>query len=219
MLKVKQATKRFYNKWLYKATLGIPGVAILRLFKLDTLETSIPNSIPRFPHSTVDKANSNKEQILALAALLLKYDASTWGKRIESDQIDLYSNDKEFFDNICKNFESEIVHAYEPTEDIINGAANQIFVGQYPHKKYKHKAFLLPHKMQDSSDKQSYIQWIDLQGDKILMSDAVKRWFLTTNWNWDRRYILVEDESTLLMLKLRGADIVGRIHDYVIVDK
>jgi hypothetical protein len=51
------------------------------------------------------------------------------------------------------------------------------------------------------------------------MSEAVKTWFIHTDWNWDRRYILVDEESTLLMLKLRNSDFMGKIYEYVIVDK
>ena len=48
---------------------------------------------------------------------------------------------------------------------------------------------------------------------------AVSTWFVDTDWNWDRRYILVEDEQSLLMLKLRGSEVVGKIHNFVISDK
>jgi len=51
------------------------------------------------------------------------------------------------------------------------------------------------------------------------MSKAVKTWFIRTEWNWDRRYILVEDEQTLFMMKLRSAEVVGKTHEYQLVDK
>jgi hypothetical protein len=31
--------------------------------------------------------------------------------------------------------------------------------------------------------------------------------------------VLVEDESTLLMMKLRGADVVGRVYNFIVCDK
>jgi len=63
------------------------------------------------------------------------------------------------------------------------------------------------------------LSWVESQNGKITISTALKEWFISTNWNWDRRYVLVEDEKTLLMLKLKNSDAVGSIYDYVISDK
>jgi hypothetical protein len=77
----------------------------------------------------------------------------------------------------------------------------------------------LPHKIKDRKDKKEYVNWVSGQNNRILISDAVKEWFITTDWNWDRRYVLIEDSQTLLMLKLRNPEALGRIYDYVISDK
>ena len=71
----------------------------------------------------------------------------------------------------------------------------------------------------DPDEKIKYLNWIKGQGDKMSMSMSVRGWFLTTNWNWDRRYMWVEDEQSLLMLKLRNASVVGKIHRYALADK
>jgi hypothetical protein len=42
---------------------------------------------------------------------------------------------------------------------------------------------------------------------------------MKTDWNWDRRYVLVEDEGTLLLMKLKNSEVVGTVYNYVIVDK
>jgi hypothetical protein len=42
---------------------------------------------------------------------------------------------------------------------------------------------------------------------------------MKTEWNWDRRYVLVEDEGTLLMLKLRNPEVMGSVYNYVLSDK
>jgi hypothetical protein len=51
------------------------------------------------------------------------------------------------------------------------------------------------------------------------MSDTVKNWFIKTDWNWDRRYVLVEDDQTLFMMQLRSAEVIGKVHEYQILDK
>jgi hypothetical protein len=71
----------------------------------------------------------------------------------------------------------------------------------------------------DIDAKQKYINWIDMQGDKVRMSPVVKDWFMKTDWNWDRRYLLVEDTQTLLMLQMRSGEAIGKVYEYVVVDK
>ena len=99
-------------------------------------------------------------------------------------------------------------------------SATNVAVIKYPHDRYKHKVYLLPHKMKgDKESKQRYLEWLKKQCPKVTCTKAVEKWFLDTDWNWDRRYILVEDEAMLLMLKLRNSDVVGRVYNYILTDK
>ncbi len=220
MLKAKVTTRKFYDKWLYKVTLGVPGVAIFRLHKLE----DIPNfnfETKKNPYSTYTKAAINKETIIKLAAFLSKLEPDSWGKRIESGNIDLYTNDKEIYASLIEEFDTSVKVTFEPDVNNLTMLENSgsIVAKKLPHDKYHYKAFLLPHKILDKQEILDYISWIENQGDKILMTDTVKKWFVETSYNWDRRYLLVEDSNTLLMLKLRSASALGRIYDYVISDK
>ena len=71
----------------------------------------------------------------------------------------------------------------------------------------------------DVDAKHKYMEWIVMQGDKIRLTPVVKKWFIKTEWNWDRRYLLVEDTATLLMLQLRSGESIGKVYEYVVVDK
>ena len=71
----------------------------------------------------------------------------------------------------------------------------------------------------DVEGKKKHIEWIKSQAPRITCTDAVENWFIKTDWNWDRRYVLVDSEQTLLMLELRNAAVVGRIYKYVVTDK
>ena len=76
--------------------------------------------------------------------------------------------------------------------------------------------FLLPHKLRnDKEEKKRYAEWIKNQQGKIKITLAVENWFHKTDWNWDPRYVLVDEESTLLMLKLRNPELVGRVYRFV----
>lgn len=198
----------------------MPGVALFRNYALDEVEDFV-NSIKvttslRNPRA---KIVENKDNLIQLANLLGAVKSSIWHKRIEQDGVDIYTNSEHFFLNVIDEFADEVIHAFRPSADLDITKNNIIAAKKFPHNKYKYKVYLQPHKSKDKTNKTRYVGWCASQGEKIRMSEAVKSWFITTDWNWDRRYILVDDESTLLMLKLRNSDFVGKIYEYVIVDK
>jgi hypothetical protein len=125
------------------------------------------------------------------------------------------------YHSLRAEFEESVSAVSEPDEknlDILTHTGS-VVVKKLPHNKYVYKAFLLPHKIKSKEDKQSYLDWIDTQGDRILISAIVRDWFIKTDYNWDRRYVLVEDSQTLMLLKLRNSEALGRVYDYVVSDK
>jgi hypothetical protein len=217
MLKLNVTTKKFYNKWIYKVTIMLPGVAIYRLHSLDSIPLLDFNS-SKNTHSTIARAAANREEIIALSQFLSRWDRDLWSKRIERSTIDIYTNEKEMYYNLRAEFEESVFAISEPDEknlDILNHTGS-VVVKKLPHNKYVYKAFLLPHKIKSKEDKLSYIDWIDTQGDRILISPIVREWFIKTDYNWDRRYVLVDDDKTLLMLRLKNSNVVGTVYNLVL---
>jgi hypothetical protein len=67
--------------------------------------------------------------------------------------------------------------------------------------------------------KVKFLDWLRQQAPRITCTERLAKWFLITDWNWDRRYILIEDEQSLLMLKLRNPDVIGRTYNFIVTDK
>ena len=220
--KAKQTTRKFYNKWCYKVSLEIKGAAVFRTVPLSEVERYCDkcggNS---YRHSIETKVFHNKEQIAELSKFLLNYDPSIWSKRIENSNIDFYTNDLKFYNDISNQYKDFVNLRFEPDVNSNILDQPQVIVGKkLPHNKYQFRVYLLPHKLAgDTEEKEKFINWMKTQNSKIRLTDTVIKWFMHTDWNWDRRYILVEDEPTLLMLKLRNSSVVGRIYNYVISDK
>jgi hypothetical protein len=175
------------------------------------------------PYSLSHKVRDHKDHIIDIASFLKLYDPSIWSKRVESNIVDIYTNDRQFYEDLTDKFLETVVHRFEPdpqTEDLLKDGTHYIVSNKLPHDRYQFRVYLLPHKMSGDRDgKQHYLNWIRNQNEKITLTPAVEKWFLTTDWNWDRRYVLVEDEATLIMLKLRNSEVVGRIYNYVVSDK
>ena len=177
---------------------------------------------PRFVHWTLRSIYDNRSDVLPLVDTLLGKDSRLWAKRIEHKTIDIYTNDKEFYEELSAKFKDIIEQRYEPDEIYVNLLDNPkaIVCDKLPHNKYNFRVYLQPHKLAgDLEAKQKFIDWMVLQHPKITCTTAVQNWFIKTDWNWDRRYVLVEDEGTLLMMKLRNSAVVGTVYNYVIADK
>lgn len=222
-MKLKTTNRKFYNKWLYKVSLRLNGAGVFRLYDLDTVIKNVSSKNSKdVPSWLLDKASLNVDTIVDVCNALKKYDPSIWSKRIERNNLDLYSNDPTFFRDFVDNFESVIRTAFEPngnSKDLLENDGT-IVGKKLPHGRYQYRVYLLPHKLAHrNEDKQRVLDWIKSQDGRITCTSSVENWFLQTNWNRDRRYVLVEDEKTLLMLKLRNADIVGKIYKYVVCDK
>jgi hypothetical protein len=227
MLKKKITKRKFYGKWLYKVTLNASGIGILRskspeetIFFLDNSASASEKKY--HVTSTYSKAINNKDNISEICHFIKDINSTDWTKRIERNFLDFYTNDEKMYKDFCEKFSDILVHHFEPEADCIDLFTNQhvIIAKKYPHNKFKYKVYLKPHNLKkDIDSKKQFLEWIDSQKDKILISAVVKDWFIRTEWNWDRRYMLVDNEQTLLMLKMRSSDAIGKIYEYVISDK
>lgn len=223
-MKTKYTTKKFYNKWIYKITFLIPGISFCRLHLtngniFDFLDNVLPT---RMKYSSSIKADQNKELIKKFCRFLENYDKNLYSLRVERDRVDFYCNDINIYDTVFDNFSNFAIHKFEPSGDpkqLLESSSNKILASRYPHNKYHYKVYLRPHKMEFDKDLRSrYINWLS-SNQNVKISNAVKSWFMVTNWNWDRRYMLVADSQTLLMIKLKNPEVVGKVYEYEIVDK
>lgn len=214
----KKTKKRFYNKWLFKISLRIPGAHLLRAYGINNVLTACKNDL----NNNRLAKNVNIGLVFDLIEFLGKSDPKIWSKRIEGTAVDFYTNDQGFYQRLFDNFQDHVIHRFEPAGTEV-GELNRddiIMAKKYPHGRYQFRVYLQPHKMAgDDQGKSKYIRWLKSQNPRITCTDAVERWFMKTNWNWDRRYVLVEDPQTLLLLKLRNSEVVGKIYNYVISDK
>ena len=224
-LKTKSTSRKFYNKWLYKISLQIEGCVVFRTQPLSNIKSwlSHSDSDSGYHYENWRRASVNKEIIISLCDFLSAHDENMYATRVERNRLDVYTNDPEFYEKLSLHSEGYLVHRFEPNTnnlDALNNSQNCITVSKLPKDRYRYRVYLLPHKMSnDREGKQKYLNWLNTQKPKVTCTPAVEKWFLATEWNWDRRYVLVEDESTLLMMKLRGAEVVGRIYNFVVCDK
>lgn len=212
-MKPKQTRRKFYNKWLYKVTLSIPGISMSRIWSHKDIMAG------HFKGETSNnKSNAHKNRKTIHDVYNFLETLSDHSKRIEGNNIDIYINEKTEYDDIYKKFKPFVYHRFEPDPAALDHLNDNktLIVKKLPKDRYQYRVYLKPHTVLDKQDKIKFIQWIKGQSPRISISPSVESWFLTTSWNWDRRYVLVEDEQTLLLLKLRNSNAVGSVYNYVI---
>lgn len=223
MLKHNITKRKFYGKWLFKTSLHLPGVAVMRMHSLpDVIKfLQIPHTEESLKYNYHRKAYANRTDLIALCSYLLSLNPTEWFKRIEVNNLDIYTNNNAIYDHIILNFPHILSSISEPDINRVDeyDDSHHIICKKFPHDRYRYKIYLKPHRMKnDKSAKHDYVQWLDGQNN-VLISQAVKDWFIRTDWNWDRRYILVEDHKTLLFLHMRNAEVLGKVYEYILADK
>lgn len=221
----KVTKKRFYGKWLYKVSLRMKGAAAFRIHSVEHIISICSGVEPKgergYPYYLDYDVWKNKKVINKVIHFASLWPKKEWQKRIEGDIFDIYTNNKKLYNNAKLEFKEYIREVSAPSSksmDILDDPKS-IAVKKLPHNKYRYKVFLQPHRMsKDENDKRQYLEW--LKGQKgIKITPAVEDWFVKTSWNWDRRYVLVENEQILLMLNLKNPRALGTVHKYVISDK
>lgn len=215
----KITRRKFYNKWFYKSTLLIRGSAVFRIYSHSQLrELYKEGSVPSKELSYFKKsAWENRDIIIDLVNFLSQFDKSQYFMRIERDAVDLYTNDVDFYDKTNDNFSSILKHRFEPNETSLRELTDEpiIIVKKLPKERYNYRVYLKPHMIKnDKEAKALYLKFLSDQHPAVSISDSVKKWFMTTEWNWDRRYMLVDNEKTLLLLKLRNSDVLGKVYRF-----
>jgi hypothetical protein len=168
---------------------------------------------------TLVQAKANKENLLRLSSFLLGLDGEYF-QRIERNQIDFYTNDKKLHAQFENVFADCLRLSFVPRDTLLNelDTNKYIICKKLPHKKYKFKAFLLPHKIKSVDEKHQFVDWL-VQNNKVLISESTVKWFIQTEWYWDRRYIYVEDSQSMLLVQMRCSNALGRIYEYLVSDK
>lgn len=169
--------------------------------------------------NTLQQAMQNKENLLRLSNFLLTLEGEYF-QRIERNQVDFYTNDKELHSCIETIFADRVRLSFVPRTTLLDelDTNKYIICKRLPHKKYKFKVYLLPHKIKNIDEKRQYVDWL-LKNNKVHISESTARWFIQTEWYWDRRYIYVEDEASVLLVQMRCASALGRVYEYLVSDK
>ena len=216
----KPTEKKFYNQYLYKVSLRCRGARIFKILDPEKIRNinGYEIKVSYFPWNNL--RHYEKQLIVDIAEVLRDF-PEQYGTRVEGTILDIYTNVPTLYDALSKAFPINIIHRFEPdlaSLDILD-EKNTLAVKKLPHGKYSYKVFLKPHCLSNIDEKVRLMDYMESLKPAITLTHAVRSWFIHTYTNWDRRYILVDNEQTLMLLKLRQGSVFGQCYKYVVVDK
>ncbi len=220
MMPINYIKRKFYNKWNYKISIDLKGASIFRLFDCDHIKQYLSSYNSDNDWRWEKRIYENRDEAMIVANFLEQWPKESYTKRIERNILDIYTNDQRLFDAACHEFFNFTRKRFAPnpaTEHLLTNE-KQIISKNLPHGKYRYKIFLKAHAIA-KEEKIKFLNFLEINKNNIRISESTKSWFLVTKWNWDRRYILVEDERTLMMLRLHSSSALGSIYEYVLADK
>jgi len=222
--KPKKTKRKFYNKYVYKISCILHGAYALRVWSInDIISVAQGGSQPKDNYW----AEKNTNDFLYSAAdwiklgLIVQANKDKIQLRVEGNNIDVYTNDRSIYDAIGAEFADDKIvwRRFEPapgTEQDLLNSKNSVFVKRLPHNKYLYKVYLLPHKLGNHADRVKLSDWLELQVPNITFTSSIRKWLMETRQNWDRRYIYVQDDHTLMMLRLRESGMIGKVYKHII---
>jgi|TARA_B110000444_G_C18800011_1_gene576928 hypothetical protein len=231
MLKTaKKTKKKFYNKYIYKVSLELEGAYALRtLGSQEIIEFATGLRAPpqsdnfEFGEATWKAKNvhlirSNSKAWITLLEILNSVPKSESTVRIESNILDVYTNNKNMYDSLCYEFADRTRNRHEPAPgmtDTLLDSNQEIFVKELPHGMYNFQVDIKSPLTLKYDELLSLADWCKSREPAIAFTDATYNWLLKRDVYNTRRWIYVDTESTLLMLRLRCNDLLGTVRKYI----
>lgn len=219
MIQTRPINRKFYNKWCYKLSLRCKGAGMLRYQTIEEILSFLAqdNAVVH-KHGIKMQARENSRDVCTLMSALIMWPKDQYATRIENQTVDIYTNNQLLFDEVSKQCNLFTWRRFAPDTNValLLTEEKRVLCRHLPHKKYQYKVFLTPHKLPtDDSSRSDFLNFAKANHNSILISQSVCDWFMNTKWNWDRRYLFVDNEKTLLMLKLKSCNAVGTYYKYI----
>jgi hypothetical protein len=156
--KPKITNKKFYNKFIYKVSLELPGAHALRQLSYDQIINfiAVPPShshyqpVPNRGYmdwrvklgNTIHNNGKTWSKIISLFSGVPKKDLSF---RVEGKSLDVYTNDVSLYNEVSHQCNDITIQRWQPAtgmEDILLNSRREIFVDRLPHGQYNYRVDL-----------------------------------------------------------------------------
>ena len=222
---VHVTTRLWYNKYLYKSTLIVPGIYCIRQHFTDN---DIKGHIQNFKESSwratllknvIDKYDENEKDILTIAKILepYRYDKTVF-LRVAEPSVSIFTNNLDLHENIITKFKQFLHVDCRPEKDAIPFLLNSkdtVIVKELPYSRYRYKVIMNNYTTTHEIPK-SLLNWGEAQGEAVRFSRKTRVYFNRPQLWLDQGFMYIEDDTTLMMSKMFLTRCPIRIIKYVL---
>lgn len=200
-MKTFNITKLFYNKFPYKLVLVEPGIAPVK--------------------GTLSQQRLLEKNLLALAKAV-KENKDNQRVRREGRRYSFFFKDYSFFEKVVKKFHLLLIEFHRPAnKDILNllERNRRIEVKKSLPYECRYKIYIKTYIRPHDAQFDSIMNFVRNQGDKVILTNSVKRVLEKKSGYCPNSYFYVKDSKTLLMIQMLAQSIIKETIEFKIVDK
>lgn len=230
-MKAQHTNKLFFNKYLYKATVYCPRIAFIRypkdkVFSALTKSENFNEFLAKGGNTLKNRWDQtrpkdmweNRFTIYKIMQMREKlYSQNTeFTMRLETSHCGFYLNDKDLFDDICKQFKDIVVDISWPTDEkhgtyLLNNPTHEI-VNNYPHGKYRYR-INLRNKFLSSDVRQGFKDWIKNYPD-LEITDITLNSIKNGGYDLNGKFLYSTNKDIMLLLQMYLSDAVKSITEF-----
>lgn len=209
-----KTSKLFYNKWLYRIEVRVPGGSAIRVMMHRRI-TDI-NGIPSFYYKQY--SDLQKNIMVKFVKEMLAIPQKEFRMVVSGNQSLIFCSSKKILETLKKNLEPHIINVKIPfttkeTKFIIENKNKKRICETLPHKKYHYRVQLSRLK---PDVRESFGKWIVKYPDKLKASPDTLRWLQSSKSHCSTPFMYIEDGAMLAMVGLFLGDGVKSIEEFIL---
>ena len=230
-VKIIDTKKKFFNQYLYKVTVYVPGGRLMYDSKF-TADTAMDLIHQRVEYSKINNYSSwMRHHVLKTVKLLqdARVDQLTYWQdkklnsealdiklRVEEPHLSIYSNNEsQLFSLIQNNYSDRLLEVHTPINDLV---AKQLNNGEIFLKKvhnYQYKIVLRECRIEDLNQKLNLLDYLYNLQDDVRLTKSVKRNLSSRNRYFNGGYFYAKDDKILTFINLISPNIIAGIYKII----
>lgn len=204
--------KLFYGKWPYK-------VATYVLFGRVLLQSVTPNSTRWHSEKRITQQSEKSKQDLAYYASVMEEVVKFPNVKLrrEMDTITYFTNSKDTANMIIDKLTEFVTEFHAPASDeevkFLEDNVKTVIVNSLPYGRHQFKV-ILKYSMPNNTRDQ-LANWVTTNLEKLELFSGIKHFLFNTGW-CRSPMMYVQDEQTMLMLRLVAGDHIQSVEKFIL---
>lgn len=218
-MKVYQTNRLYFKKWLYKIETSTPGASsIKRRGLMETIDFC--NDLSKQKIYTRNYSPAEKDQLKKFATALLPFIDKEMQIRAEWNNLNIFLNDKQLYDQIILALKPWIVSVTKPESDedakTLSERQSLVLCSEIPHKKFNFRIYIRYN--MPPNQRKAFLDWMANYQDNIKPSKGTLNWLSDGSPYFQDPFVYVTDQKLMLMVRLFLGHYARSTQEFVLKD-